>query len=260
MTRLEWDILGSRHYEAGVDRGVLYPAVGPGVSWNGLTAVGELEGDTPEGKIIYFDGERHSSELGIGTFAAIISALTYPKEFEPHDGYDAIGFSNQTRKPFHFSYRSRVGNDTKAEKYGYLIHLVYNALATPTSVDRNSLYSTIDPSEFKWGISTTPVFIPEARATSHFIIDTTKAYPDVISAMEDILYGTSSSSPRMPTITEILDLFEEHAIFKVIHHGDGTATVSGPDTAVYETSPNLWMLDWPSVIQLDEHLYKASSL
>ena len=260
MTKLEWDTFGSRSYEVGLDRGVFYPSTGPGVPWNGLIAVSEIENETGGGRIIYVDGNRHSTELGIGNFAAILSAVTYPDEFEEYDGTDAQGFSGQRRKSFNFSYRTLLANDALGDYRGYLIHLVYNALATPSTRDYISLSGTVDPSVFSWGISTTPIVIPDARATSHFVIDSTKAYPVTIKWLEDQLYGTSLITAHMPTPTEILELFEENAIFRVIPHGDGTVTIIGPDEAVEEISPNLWKLDWPSVIQIAEHTYKASSL
>ncbi len=44
--RLEWDKIGERFYETGVDKGVLYPfseanKYATGVAWNGLSAVNE---------------------------------------------------------------------------------------------------------------------------------------------------------------------------------------------------------------------------
>lgn len=256
---LIWDDFGSRNYEVGVDRGVFYPKNGIGVSWNGLVSVGELEGDTSSGKIIFIDGQKRATELGIGTFAAIISAVTYPDEFEEYDGYDDMGASNQRRKSFDFSYRTFLSNEIN-DRRGYLIHLVYNALATPTTHENYSIGDSINPQVFSWGLSTTPVVIPDARATSHFVIDSTKAYPETLIWLEEQLYGTNLINPNMPTALEVLALFEEHAVFKVIPHGDGTVTIIGPDDAVEELAPNLWELDWPSVIQITDHKYHASSL
>ena len=51
MGRIEWDAVGEKRYETGVEKGVLYPfdskaadkskAYGSGVAWNGLSAVNE---------------------------------------------------------------------------------------------------------------------------------------------------------------------------------------------------------------------------
>lgn len=48
MAELVWGGNGQRYFETGIDRGVLYPRVGPGVPWNGLTGISEKpDGGTP---------------------------------------------------------------------------------------------------------------------------------------------------------------------------------------------------------------------
>ena len=44
MSKIQWDKVGERFYETGVDRGVLFPmgkggAYDKGVGWSGLTAI-----------------------------------------------------------------------------------------------------------------------------------------------------------------------------------------------------------------------------
>ena len=58
MSRIEWNKAGERYFEAGVDRGVLYPRTGPGVPWNGITAVAE---DSSGGDVetLYYDGVKY---------------------------------------------------------------------------------------------------------------------------------------------------------------------------------------------------------
>jgi hypothetical protein len=57
MTVLEWDKIGDRRYETGVDRGVLFPPNGPAVPWNGLTAITETV--SREVKSYYVDGVKY---------------------------------------------------------------------------------------------------------------------------------------------------------------------------------------------------------
>ncbi len=82
----------------------------------------------------------------------------------------------------------------------------------------------------------------------------------MIQAIEDLLYGSASTAPRLPDPQEILDLFEEGAILKIIDHGDGTWTAIGPDDVVYMTDPDTFEINWPSVVYLDEDTYQVSSL
>ena len=66
MTALVWDADGSRLYETGVDRGVLYPrdpstgAYGTGVAWNGLTNVTESPSGAEE-TALYADNSNYLS-------------------------------------------------------------------------------------------------------------------------------------------------------------------------------------------------------
>lgn len=262
MTQLTWDGVGERQYEAGVDRGVLYPTVDFGVAWNGLVGVHEKDDETTQ-TVTYFDGEVLANRMVLGSFQATIDAITYPAEFEPFDGLDEI-VSGQNRPSFGFSYRTMLGNDISSE--GYKLHLVYNALAKPSA--RN--YSSIDPSNsvaaLSWDISTTPLpFLLSPlntyvlRPSAHLILDSTMVHPGALAAIETILYGEEFIAPRLPSPQEILDIFEPYALFRIFDHGDGSFTATGPDDAVYLTSPTEFVLSWPSVFMISSDTYRASS-
>lgn len=257
---LRWDDIGEHSYEAGVDRGVFYPSVGPGIPWNGLVSVAESEQNTQQ-RVTYVDGHRQVTVLTFGDFIADLSAFTYPPEFEAYDGTSKWESAAQDRPDFNLSYRTLIGDDVEDLGSGYQIHLVYNAKASPSHKNRKSLVNAVAVETFLWGLTTTPVIVPRFRPCSHFIIDTTKAYPETIGLLEDMLYGFDGSDARFPTIDELLDLFESTAIFQVTDNGDGTATITGPDEAVEELEDgDLVRLTWPSVIQLSEDTYQLSSL
>lgn len=259
MALLVW---GSRQHEAGVDRGVLYPTVDSGVVWNGLVGVKENESEAKQ-TIIYFDGEIASSRITLGSFEATIEAITYPQEFEPFDGFDE-NVAGQRRSSFNFSYRTMRTDDISGE--GYLLHLVYNALATPSV----RTYTSIDPSNsytaMSWDISTTPLpFLVSPltasplRPSAHVVLDSTKVDAALLAQIESILYGSDLYGPRLLLPSEILDIFEPYARFRIVDHGDGTFTATGPDEAVFLTAPTEFVLSWPSVVMLSEDTYKASS-
>lgn len=259
MTRLSWSESGKRLYEAGIDRGVLYSKIGPGVSWNGLITVNEdVDGESQT--VMYVDGQAYVTQVSLGSFAASIGAITYPQEFEQYDGYSDTGQTGQDRESFNLSYRTMIGNDIDGLDHGYKIHLVYNALAAPSNRVFSSLNASPDVSAFEWKLSTTPVTVARARASSHLIIDTRFVYLNNLEAIENILYGTEDTDPLMPGMSDVLALFESNAIFKITDHGDGTFTADGPDDAVELVGTDLWKLEWPSVIQIDSDLYQASSL
>src|SRR5690606_27274702 len=99
MTKLAWGALAKRTFEAGVDRGVFYPSVGPGVAWEGIVSVVENAEESTQA-ITYFDGEAIQNQLTLGNYQATLEALTYPQEFEAYDGVSEHLFYEQVRKSF----------------------------------------------------------------------------------------------------------------------------------------------------------------
>lgn len=210
MSKLAWDKVGKRYYEVGVDRGVLYPEGGGGVSWNGLLGITE----TPvggEATPYFLDGVKYLNDAGLEEFAATIEAYTYPEEFAVCDGTleasPGVGVGNQDREPFGLSYRTRVGSDTKGMDFGYKIHLVYNALAVPSEIVYASLSDDPETTAFSWDITTTPEEMPGYLPTAHVSIDTTKTDADVIAEIEYILYGSEGTPPRMMYLTELVAMY-----------------------------------------------------
>lgn len=263
MTKIVWDQAGSRLFEVGVDRGVFYPSTGNGFAWNGLSSVTETIKDANE-TIHFIDGTKFVNQLTIGDFSAAIQAYTYPDEFAEYDGYGDDGFTYQKRKTFNLSYRTRVGDDLSGPDNAYKLHLVYNCLASPVSSDYATNGNSIDPTMFSWTISTTPIAIPNARPTAHIVIDTTRAYSGVVSAIEDILYGVDGIDPRFPGIEEIIQIFGDLSPFIIIDHGDGSFTAIGADDSelshVTLLEPTVFELSSPTVNLISEDTYTAYTL
>lgn len=256
MNRINWDETGYRFYEAGVDRGVLYPTTGSGVAWNGLISVEE----TPSGKAHterYFDGQRYDTSTFGEEFEATLVAYTYPDEFSIHEGYEGM-VTGQRRKPFGLSYRTLIGSDLDDAVSQYKIHIVYNALVEPPNAKHSTLKSTIDPTLFSWPITTKPEKL-DGYYGAHLVIDTRTAYPWLITALEDALYGTLETQPMLPSPDGVIELFEAHSIFRVIDHGDGTWTATGPDEAI-QVSGTEFTISWPSAEYVDSESYTLRSL
>lgn len=209
MVELTWNDPGSRIYETGIDKGVLYPQSGsPGVAWNGLISVNEKPtsgGITP----YYFDSVRFFLSASAADYEATIEAFTYPDEFEKYEGtatLDAgIQASEQEPVPFGLCYRTLIGNDTEGLDYGYKLHLVYNALTVPTQKDFNTSSDSPAASNFSWDIKTVPVDVPGALPSAHIIINSTEIDPGILDSLEAILYGRYAA-PRLPLPSEILTL------------------------------------------------------
>lgn len=210
MPRLTWDAYGTRFFESGVDRGVLYTADDPGVSWSGLVSVAENpSGGEP--RAFYQEGIKYLNIAAAEEFEATINALSAPREFDPCDGnvhiQNGLYVTQQRRQPFSFSYRTMIGNDADGADHAYKIHLVYNALAAPTQAARNSRGSTADPSVFSWAITTLPPSITGYKRTAHLVIDSRYADPEVLSTFEDIIYGTEADFPSLPNPDDVIGLF-----------------------------------------------------
>ena len=219
MARLVWDKQGEHFYETGVDHGVLYPmsadgaSYGEGVAWNGLTAVTE----SPSGadpNPIYADNIKYLNLYSVEEFGATIEAYTYPDEWAECDGSAQVAagvtIGQQKRKAFGFSFRSLIGNDVKASDYGYKLHLIYNAMASPS--DRNYTTTNDNPEaiDFSWEISTTPVEVGgNYKPTSHIIIESNKVDATKLTWLEGILYGGESEQATLPTPAAVIAKFAQ---------------------------------------------------
>lgn len=207
MAILTWGDADQKFYEAGVDRGVFYPNAGNGVAWNGLISVSENSSGGSV-KSSYLDGKKYIDIVEGEDFKADIEAFSAPSQFLLCDGIKAIAnglfVTQQPRTTFGFSYRTNKINGTAS---GYKIHLVYNATAAPSQRDNVTLSDSVDPSRLKWTIETVPPVSAIYKPSAHMVVDSFLADPDKLSDLEDILYGTAITNPRLPTQTEIYALF-----------------------------------------------------
>lgn len=255
MAKLNWGAIGERIYGTGVDRGVFYPSVGPGVAWNGLIAVKEIP-EAPDSTKQYFDGSPYRSPRGIGEFTAQIEAYTYPDEFEEYEGW--AGIETPRRNSFGMSYRTFISDDVQ-EYRGYFIHLIYNATALPSAKSYDTLDDEGDPSTFEWELSTKPVHIPGYAPASHLIVDSTKTHSWALEAFEAVLYGGLDSDPYLPTVDEVVELFDVNSYIRIVDHGDGTWTATGPDDLVKMVDATTFEITTPNVVYLSDDTYQISS-
>lgn len=258
MTRLKWGNGSERTYETGVDRGILYPNSGIGVAWNGLISMNEVSESEEIPR--YVDGLKLRSKQGSGGFSATLEAFTYPDEFLVYDGTVDRIITQQRHKSFGLCYRTKIGNAVDGLDGGYKIHIVYNALASPTEKSYASINNSSEAITFSWGITTTPKPIQGAKACAHFIIDTSKAHTWTIEALEDALYGSDSVEPTLPSPNAIFAIFEANALFTVTDNGDGTFTVTGPDEQVQMLDATTFQITSQSAIFINETSYRISSL
>lgn len=239
MAKLVWDETGERTYETGTKKGVLYPLnpttkkYDTGYAWNGLTGVTESPSGA-ESNPLYADDIKYLDLRSAEQFGATVEAYTYPDKFEECDGSvsiaDGVSVGQQKRLPFGLSYRTVLGNDTELDSYGYKLHLIYNATASPSERAYQTINESPEAITFSWELTTTP--IPFTRETTTgsgneavttvepilhdgkelkpvacITIDSTKADPTALAALENLLYGTSNADPQLPLPGEVYDLF-----------------------------------------------------
>lgn len=217
MAELVWGSIGERYFETGVDRGVLFPTSGDGVAWNGLISVSEAPtGGEP--RPYYLDGFKYLNLATSEEFAATLDAFSAPEEFDKCDGtasiHNGLFITQQKRESFGLSYRTRIGNDVDGADHGYKIHLVYNALASPSSRSHTTINDSPSPITFSWGITTAPPAITGFKPSAHFVIDSRKTPKSVLALIEGVLYGSTSTNSRLPDVEELMALFESFLMLR----------------------------------------------
>lgn len=214
MSKLVWDATGERLYETGVSNGVIYPQSSSGTypkgaAWNGLTAITESPSGA-EPTALYADNIKYLNLMSAEEFGFSIEAYTYPPEFAECNGEaplaTGVSITQQKRKQFGLSYKSLIGNDVDGDSYGYKLHLVYGALAAPSEMAHNSVNDSPEATTMSWECSTTPVTVAGFKPTSHIVIDSTKADPTKLAALEAKLYGAEAGDAMLPLPDEVATL------------------------------------------------------
>lgn len=237
---LTWDGAGKRLYETGVDQGVLYIPDGTGayvdgVSWNGLTGVTESPTGA-EANAQYADNTKYLNLYSVEQYEATLEAFTYPDEWNQFDGnftsgsYPGVSIGQQVRKSFGLSYRTKLGNDLLGDDYAYKLHLVYGLKASPSEKAFTTINDSPSPITFSWSLQSTPVATTGRAATSLLTIDSSKAFSANLTALNTILYGATSVTPKLPTPDAVITIMTAAA---VVTTAAPTAPSVGATTGVW---------------------------
>jgi len=223
MSKLVWDKEGEHLYETGVKNCALYvhdgKKYGNGVAWNGITGITESPSGA-EASPLYADDTKYLNLYSVEELGATVEAYTYPDEFAECDGSASVAtgvtIGQQNRKTFGLAYKTVVGNDTEANDYGYKIHIIYGAKASPSE----KAYATINDSPeaitFSWELTTTPVEITGYKKTASVTIDTTKFTTEEaknkLKSLEDKLFGSENEEPTLLMPNEIITLIGKNVV------------------------------------------------
>lgn len=260
MTTLSWDEVGSRTFETGLDRGVLYFPDGRVIPWNGLTNVQKSFGQSAEA--IHFDGVKVADVVTSDGFSASLTAITYPDELEEFYGNaelrSGVYLGDQPSKTFGLTYRTKVGNDIDGDA-GYKTHIIYNASAVPSDQSYSTLSDSPELSEFEWELTATPSPVPGYKPSAHIVLDSTKMAESLWAYIEGLLYGTPTTDPVLIPMDELVTVITEWYYLLVVDNTDGTFTVSSeyPD-AIVEVDPTTFTIDDATVEWIDADTYTLS--
>lgn len=214
MAKLVWDQTGQREFESGVRNAVLYPmgtnAYENGVAWNGITGISENPGGA-DVTDLYADDIKYASLRAAETFGCTIEAYTYPDEWNECDGSEeaatGVFIGQQPRKAFGLAYRTAIGDDAHpGMDKGYKLHIVYNSTASPSGRSYSTINDNPDAIVFSWDATATPVACTGHKPVSTIVIDSTKADPTKLKALEDKLYGDQTNDATLPSPDEVLQM------------------------------------------------------
>lgn len=226
--KLAWDKTGERRFETGTNKGVLYPqatdgSYQDGVAWNGLTAVTESPTGA-EANPQYADNMKYLNLKSAEEYGFTIEAFMYPDEFGQCDGTaepePGVFLGQQSRRSFGFSWQTRIGNDIEGVDLGYKVHLAWGCDAAPSEKAYATINDSPEATGFSWEVTTNPVEVGtiggiEYKPSAWMAIDSTKADPTALAALEDMLYGTVGSDPSLPTPAEVIALFAAAVLTEV---------------------------------------------
>lgn len=218
MAKMTWDNTGERYYKTGVSEVALFPMktaaemaqddttvagytpYAKGVPWNGVTSI-EENPDGGDANDFYADNIKYLSLRAVEDFGATITAYQSPEEFDACDGVASLAtgikIAQQVRRPFGLVWKTQIGNDVDGIDHGYELHVVYNATASPSSKNYETVNDSPEPAELSWDMETTPIAVTGYKPTSHLVISSLKATKAKLDALEAILYGSTNAEPKL---------------------------------------------------------------
>lgn len=216
--KLKWDNIGERFFEAGVSKTVLYKHNGAtydtGVAWNGIQKITENPSGA-EVTPIYADNIKYINVVSTEEFGATIEAYTYPDAFAECDGSSELAtglkIGQQPRSPFGLCYRTNIGNDIVGIDMAYKIHIIYGAVAAPSSRDNGTINESLEAMTFSWEVSTTPVEVAGHKPTAHLEIDSRKISSKALEEIEKKLYGDgATTNPTLLMPDQVLEIIQSN--------------------------------------------------
>lgn len=219
--RSKWDQIAKKLFEGGCSKGMCYnfnPVTNSydyGRPWSAITKFTDNPSGADE-QSSYADNIKYISMRGAENYGFTIGCFFYPSNFTKclgkKDVKKGVTVSQQEREVFGFCVTTQVGNDIQGLDYGETIHLIWNATASPVSKDYSSLNESPTPTEITIECTANPIDAGFGyKPTCNMEICTVGMSEEdlaVVSELKDILYGTNSTTPRLPSPEEVIAMFE----------------------------------------------------
>ena len=211
MSRLSWDVYGTRYFHTGVHNCVLYllrpdGTYQKGVAWSGVTGI-TVSPSGGEPNKVYADSIKYLDLYSIEEITGTLEAYTYPDEFSKCNGYAPFGrggrIAQQSRHPFGLCWRTILGNDVDGEDHGYLLHFLYGVKASPSERPFKTRSNSPEAITFSWKLSTMPVEVENMKPTAYMTINSTKVDPQALEFLENIIYGNDDIEPALLSPNDI---------------------------------------------------------
>lgn len=205
MATIKWNATGERYYETGIEKAVLFIENSSPVVWDGLISVSH----TPVGgetEAYYFEGNKYLNTTSRQEYKATINAYSSPREFNACNGiqelYRGLEVTSQNNKSFNLVYKTLIGND-ESSTMDYKLHLIYNAKTQVALSSSQTLTKEKNLSINKWTITAVPPLVDGYLASAYRVIDTRKYSSEIITNLENALYGTDITDPYFPTPAQL---------------------------------------------------------
>lgn len=216
MAKVKWDEMAEKFFEGGCSKGMCYTGYAKasdkylvGQAWNGVSGFTDNPSGADE-QASYADNIKYISLRGAENYGGTIKCFWYPDNFRSCLGkknpvtsssstpIKGVTVSQQGRETFGFAVTTQVGNDTEGTEAGETIHLVWNAMTSPSSKDYSSLNESPSPSELSFEFTANPVAVGDGtkfKPTANMEICTVGLDEDTdfqaaLTALKNILYGT----------------------------------------------------------------------
>lgn len=208
MSKLQWP-KEDRYYETGVDQVAVYVG-SKAEAWNGVTAANEAPSGAEPTKI-YADNIVYGAVMSPEENALTIECFTYPNIFNKCIGKTELDrgvfLSQQDRTPFGVAYRSLIKNDNLEKFNHYKLHLFPRLVCSSSEEPNSTTNDSPEQKTYSFGATALSIPINDNRITSTIVLDSRKfdaaGLGNALKIIEGYLYGTDTSKPVMPTVSQI---------------------------------------------------------